>query len=327
MSDNSGEINPNVAECPAPLSYQKLKAEALRLGFSAFGAARTEPVDATNETAFLAWLGKGRQAGMEYMAGHLDKRLNPQLLFPEGRSILSVALNYYPARRLSADQLQFAYYAYGQDYHEVMKIRLRQLALLLGDIPHKICCDTVPILDRYWAWRAGLGWIGKNTNLIIPHAGSYFFLGEIIVAADIDYYDEPLASHCGRCQRCLDACPAGALAAPCQLDASRCLSYLTIENRGALPGESAALMGRGVYGCDRCQQACPYNRFASPTAIEEFRPTDEFMQMTPDDWANLTIEQYRKLFKGSAVKRAKYEGLMRNIRAVNGDGSKEESRP
>lgn len=303
----------------APLAYGRLRAEALRLGFSSFGAARAQRVDALHESALKAWLQEGRQGGMDYMTAHLDKRLDPRLLLPGARSVLSVALNYYPSRRLSEGQWQFAYYAYGKDYHEVMKARLRQLALSLGDVPCKICCDTVPILDRYWAWKAGLGWVGKNTNLILPHAGSYYFLGEIVVAADIDRYDTPMDSHCGTCRRCLDACPARALTAPHRLDASRCLSYLTIEHRGALPPSAPSIMGHGIYGCDRCQQACPYNRFATPTAVGEFAPSDDFMLMTPADWAGLTVERYRALFKGSAVKRAKYEGLMRNIRAVEGN--------
>jgi epoxyqueuosine reductase len=243
-------------------------------------------------------------------------------------------MNYYPSKLIEKGHPQFAYYAYGKDYHDVMKSRLENLASSLGvvdvryvkeedDISQKhlglICCDTVPMLDRYWAWRAGLGFIGKNTSLIIPGKGSYFFLGEIITDRSFTSYDQPLEFHCGRCEQCLHACPTGALGEPYRVDASKCLSYLTIENRGAIPDEYAGKMGDCIYGCDRCQQTCPHNRFAAPTSIEEFEPSEELLSMTADDWKQLTKEEYLRLFRGSAVKRAKYDGFKRNIdAALNG---------
>ena len=257
------------------------------------------------------------------MANNEDKRLDPRLLLPGARSILVVALNYYPVKRLSPSQYQFAYYAYGKDYHDVMRNRLRQLVDSLapdGFSPDtiKLCCDTVPFLDRYWAWRAGLGWIGKNTNLIIPKIGSFCFIGAIITTLPADHYDSPMPDHCGTCERCLQACPTKALCAPHTLDARRCLSYLTIENRQPIPTAFNAQLSafHSIYGCDCCQQACPHNRLAPPTSVPEFTPSDDFLAMQPDDWHHLTPETYRQLFRGSAVKRAKYEGLIRNIQAA-----------
>lgn len=289
----------------------------MRLGFSACGIAKAERIDAVNADAFMRWIGEGRNATMGYMADNIDKRLDPCLLHPGCRSIVCLALNYYPKRRLRPDQLQFALYAYGKDYHDVMKLMMRQLAdymaSLMPDASLKLCCDTVPIIDRYWAWRAGIGWIGKNTNLIIPHAGSFFFLCEILVDRELEY-DSPLPSYCGRCTRCLQACPTKALRVPYEIDARSCLSFLTIENRSeellCLPEDNDS-----IYGCDRCQLACPHNTFAQPTSNAMFAPSEEFLDMSPSDWQNLTAEKYRSLFKGSAVKRAKYEGLMRNVRS------------
>lgn len=306
------------------INANNLKAEALRLGFSRCGLARANAVDEAAATAFQQWIAQGQQASMHYMQDNMDKRLDPRLLLPGAKTVMAFALNYFPSQRLSDAQLQFAYYAYGRDYHDAVRQRLRQIAATLPLLPGipaeeqvKICCDTVPMLDRYWAVQAGLGWIGKNTNLIIPHAGSYFVLGEIVCTLAADAYDAPMPSHCGTCRLCLDACPTGALCQPRTLDASRCLSYLTIENRGDLPAHAAQAMGNHIYGCDRCQQACPHNRFAQPTSVEEFAPTPEFLAMTADDWRHLTREQYQRLFKGSAVKRAKFEGLVRNIQAAD----------
>lgn len=296
---------------------QQIKAEALRLGFSACGVAKAAPVEATVAEAYKSWIERGDCASMDYMRSNIEKRLDPCELLPGAKSVISLALNYYPAQLLADEQYQFAYYAYGKDYHDVMRGMMQSLAMRVRDVlgesvECKICCDTVPILDRYWAWKSGLGWIGKNTNLVIPGAGSYYFLGEIVVSEELDY-DAPVESRCGNCTRCLDACPTGALRSAYCLDARRCLSYLTIENRGDIPAELASALSPFVYGCDRCQQACPHNRFAVPTGVSEFSPSSEFLSMRPSDWHGLSVEKYRTLFKGSAVKRAKYEGLVRNI--------------
>ena len=310
------------------LSAKQIKAEALRLGFSACGVAPAEAVNETVSNAFCHWHSHGMQAGMNYMGNHLEKRLDPRLLVEGTRSIVSVALNYYPARFLREDQYQFAWYAYGKDYHDIMKARLTALQEYISahsplPLQSRIFCDTAPILERYWAWRAGLGWIGKNTQLIIPHAGSCFFLGEIFLSAEADEYDRPLKSRCGNCTRCLDTCPTKALEAPFLLNSGRCLSYLTIEHREAIPPAEGKKTSNKIYGCDECQKACPWNRFSTPCQTPKLQPTDAFMQMEKENWHALTEEQYRVIFKGSAVKRAKYTGLMRNIHQVESNNKDE----
>lgn len=308
----------------------ELKAEALTLGFFACGIARAEAVDDTNAQHVRQWIDEGRQADMDYMRNHTDMRLDPRLLMKGVRSIVSVAMNYTPAQQIPSDQLQFAAYAYGEDYHDIVKKKLRQLALKFGfkelrmqdepnkeedDVYFRAFCDSAPVLERYWATRAGLGWIGRNHQLIIPKAGSMFFLGELFLTIELDY-DEPMHSRCGNCHACIDACPTGAITKDGPLDANRCLSYQTIENRGDISKDIAEKMGNTVYGCDRCQQACPWNRFSIPNNTPELQPKPEFMAMTRDKWMQLSEDEYRQLFKKSAVKRAKYEGLMRNIQAI-----------
>lgn len=298
---------------------QYIKAKALRLGFDACGIARAGKVDDVSHNALQEWLAQGKQAGMAYMANHTDKRLDARRLMEGAQSMVCVALNYYPPVPLKETQYQFAWYAYGKDYHDVVKEKLQTLLAQIRqqapEVNGRVFCDTAPLLERYWAWKAGLGWIGKNTQLIIPQAGSAFFLGEILLDTEL-CYDTPLPDRCRNCTRCLDACPTHALEAPHHLNANRCLSYLTIEHKGDIPKEVAEKMGNCVYGCDRCQQVCPWNRFALPTREPALQPSDLFLHMAPEDWETLTVEHYRELFKGSAVKRAKYEGLMRNIRAL-----------
>lgn len=305
------------------LSTSFLRTSAARFGFSACGVAPAAPVDEAVAEAFRRWIAEGNQAEMAYLANNVEKRLDPTLLMEGAQSVVSVALNYYPAQLLDVSwQYEFAWYAYGQDYHEVMKARLNQLAETLSagveeKVGYRVFCDTAPVLERYWAWRCGLGWIGKNTQLIVPRAGSAFFLGEIIFDRLFDAYDHPVKSRCGTCTRCLDTCPTGALVGPYTLDAARCLSYLTIEHRGdTLPPDAARAMGKCVYGCDRCQQACPWMRFARPTEVPEFRPKPEFLRLDHAALQSLSIDDYRHIFRGSAVKRAKYEGLMRNVQAM-----------
>lgn len=309
-----------------PLFTLFLKSAASRLGFSACGVAPAAPVDGAVADAFRQWIAEGCHAEMAYLANNVEKRLNPTLLMEGAQSVVSVALNYYPAQLLdAANQYEFAWYAYGQDYHEVMKTRLNELAETLladveGEVHYRVFCDTAPLLERYWAWRCGLGWIGKNTQLIIPRAGSTFFLGEIIFDRPFSDYDKPMEGRCGTCTKCLDACPTQALARAYMLDARRCLSYLTIEYRGeTLPAEAVRAMGNCVYGCDCCQQACPWTRFAYPSEVKEFMPNADFYSLSRERLQHLTVEEYRHIFRGSAIKRAKYEGLMRNVRAVESD--------
>lgn len=309
---------------PEILSAQQVKAEAARLGFAACGLAPAEPLPAAHADRLRRWLAEGRNGDMAYLANHLDKRLDPRLLVEGAATIVSVALNYFTDDTLSADGYAFARYALGRDYHDVVREKLRALMAALNLEEYRDgrpFCDTAPVDERYWAVRCGLGWTGRSGQLIIPGAGTYFFLGELILCRPADAYDSPTASRCGTCRRCLDACPTGALLGDGTLDARRCLSYLTIEHRGDLPAGTGADMGGCVYGCDRCAEACPWNRFARPTAEAAFRPSDALRRMTAADWQRLTVDDYRALFKGSAVKRAKYEGLLRNIKALSRGGS------
>ena len=302
----------------------KIKAEASRLGFFVCGFARAEPVSEAMRRHYLGWLADGRNADMAYLGNNLDKRFDPRLLMPGVKTIVVVAQNYFPARRLAEGEPQIADYALGLDYHDIVKQKLRQLAATVGIADYRAFVDTAPVLERYWAVRAGLGWIGKNQQLIIPHAGSEFFLGELFVTVELPP-DEPLPNRCGTCHRCVDACPTHALSLPAtcvegygditRFDARLCLSYQTIENRGELTVGAKAAMGDTFYGCDRCQRACPWNRFAKPSTEPLLQPREELLAMTRQKWENLTEEDYRRIFKGSAVKRAKYEGLMRNINA------------
>ncbi|MDD7318242.1 MAG: tRNA epoxyqueuosine(34) reductase QueG [Prevotella sp.] len=313
----------------------RIKAEAASLGFSACGIARAEAVSNDAAERFMSWLDYGGHATMTYMENHLEKRLDPRLLVPGTRSIVSVALNYAPANRLPEDEYQIAAYALGQDYHDIVKGKLRELVARIFEEPSsctsptppldkdsfRVFSDSAPVLERYWAVKAGLGWIGRNHQLIIPRAGSMFFLGEVFLPIELEY-DSPMKSRCGNCRKCIDACPTKALvmgeegSEQCEFLSSKCLSYLTIENRGDIPDDMAAAMGNTIYGCDRCQQACPWNRYAHPTDEPSLQPKEELMDMTREKWQSLSEEDFRRLFKGSAVKRAKYEGLMRNINKV-----------
>lgn len=296
-------------------SAETVKTRAREAGFSACGIAPAEKVAPWRVAQVRKWLDDGCNGTMSYLSRHFEMRADPDLLVPGVKSIICVALNYFPASSPQEPTYHFARYAYGQDYHEVVRSKLRQLQELLG-LTGRAFCDTAPVDERYWAWRSGLGWLGRNTQLIVPHAGSYFFLGELMVMEESDEYDGPMSSRCGTCRACIDACPVRALSADDGLDARRCLSYLTIESREELPAEAARQMGHCVYGCDRCAEACPWNCFAQPTHESALQPREAFLRMTVADWQQLTREKYQQLFKGSAVKRVKYEGLVRNIRAV-----------
>ena len=302
------------------IESSKIKAEALSLGFFCSGVAKAERVSPEKEQSYREWLGRGFNAGMDYLANNLEMRFDPRLLVEGTRSIVSVAVNYAPSVAFPEGEMNIASYALGQDYHDIVKSMLRQLAERVGAKDYRVFCDSAPVLERYWAEQCGLGWIGRNQQLIIPHAGSMFFLGELFLQEEVDHYDQPITNRCGNCHKCVDACLSGALKGDL-FDAELCLSYQTIENRGELSEIAKQTMGDTFYGCDRCQQACPWNSFATPTNIAEFSPKEELLSMTREKWHNLTVEDYRRLFKGSAVKRAKYEGLMRNIKeTVSGGG-------
>lgn len=296
-----------------------IKHKALDLGFDACGIAPVASAD-TEAAYFDRWIAEGCHAGMKYMENYREIRLDPAGLLEGARSVISVALNYYPMAKQPADAPRISYYAYGKDYHLVVKDKLRQLwqyiaeELLPDNSPAaRLFTDSAPILERYWAWKAGLGWIGRNTNLIIPGKGSFFFLGEIVTTLEADSYDLPQRNRCGNCHRCLDACPTGALHQSRKLDARRCLSYLTIEHKGDIPPELAARLADRLYGCDTCQTVCPWNRFARPTSETDFAPSSAFLSLRKEDLQDFSRDDYNRIFARSAVKRAKYEGLIRTI--------------
>lgn len=302
-----------------------IKNEAGKIGFGACGIAAIAPAS-TEALFFDRWIACGAHAGMKYMENYRELRLNPGLLVEGARTVISLALNYYPPTLQSPDIPQIAYYAYGEDYHTVMRAKMEQLLYYIRekilpfypDLEFQARCftDSAPILERYWAWKAGLGWIGKNTNLIIPGKGSFFFLGEIITSMELSY-DSPMEKNrCGSCTRCLDACPTGALERLGYLNANKCLSYLTIENKGDIPQEQASALGNRLYGCDTCQKVCPWNRFATPTAVNEFFPNPSLLALDKESVKHLTRDEYNRIFKRSAVKRAKYEGLMRTSKLL-----------
>ncbi|GAB6011019.1 tRNA epoxyqueuosine(34) reductase QueG [Viscerimonas tarda] len=297
---------------------EQIKAQALKLGFDACGFCKAEPVGAESES-LRKWLDAGYHAGMTYMSNHVEKRCNPAELVEGARSVISLALNYYPARFQPLSAPQIAYYAYGQDYHTVMKDRLQKLYDYIKTLsPHasgRYFCDTAPVLERYWAAKAGIGFVGKNTLLIIPQKGSYFFLGEIIVDIELAY-DSPVASSCGNCRRCMDACPTKALESPYILNAGNCISYQTIENKAEIDNAIVPLLSNCFYGCDRCQQACPWNRFAKAHNTPQFDLPDERMNLGLDEIDRMTEDDYRRIFKATAMKRAKYSGLKRNAESL-----------
>lgn len=305
------------------LQSSTLKHLAFEEGFSACGIAKAEPICAERKKELKRWLSNGEHGEMEYLARNFEKRCNPRLLVEGAKSILSVAANYYTSNIASTSPhhtLCLAKYAYGTDYHEVVKEMLRNVmrkAGLTEGIDGRVFVDTAPIDEKYWAEQAGLGWRGRNSQLIIPGMGSYFFLGEIVFTHEVDKYDEKGRNRCGTCHECLNICPTKALHGDGTLDARKCLSYLTIEHRGSLPTTCKKKMQPCFYGCDRCADACPWNtRFKQGTSIEAFKPREAILAMTDDDWKELSVETYRELFKKSAVKRAKFEGLQRNIKAL-----------
>ena len=301
------------------MTSQQIKEYAYSLGFDACGICKAEPVCVEEQRHFDEWIGSGYHADMDYMARNTDKRLDPTLLVENARSVICVALNYYPETKQPEDHPQFAYYAYGKDYHDVVKEKLNRLFDYIRSfqpaLNGRCFVDTAPVLERYWAAKAGLGFIGKNSLLIIPKMGSYFFLGELILDLTLEY-DTPLNLSCGSCTRCLDACPTKAIVSPKVIDARRCISYQTIENKGDIDESVRLNLRNRFYGCDICQQVCPWSKYARPHKTEDFDPSQAFLDLSFDKLDNLSVEEYQQIFKGSAVKRAKYAGLKRNLEAL-----------
>jgi epoxyqueuosine reductase len=294
-----------------------IKTEAKNLGFMFCGIAKAEFLE--HEAPRLeAWLKKGMHGEMQYMENHFDKRLDPRLLVDGARSVISLGLNYY-----TEDNLQDPFapkiskYAYGADYHHVIKDKLKQLLNTInekiGEVNGRSFVDSAPVLDKAWAKKAGMGWIGKNANLISKKAGSFFFLAELIIDLELEYDIEPTVDHCGSCTRCIDACPTEAIVAPYIVDGSRCISYLTIELKNEIPNEFKGKMDNWMFGCDICQDVCPWNKFSVLHNEISFDPHPELLGMNKADWQDITQETFQKVFKTSAVKRTKFNGLKRNI--------------
>jgi epoxyqueuosine reductase len=300
---------------------QAIIAEAKKIGFHSCGISKAEnlPDDAAR---LKRWLDKGLQAEMAYMGNHFTKRTDPRRLVDNAKSVISVLYNYYPQEYQGDNAgLKLSKYAFGKDYHQVIKKKLKQLLEFIRqskpDLSARVFTDSAPVLERAWARKAGLGWIGKNTNLITRGQGSFFFVGEIICNLDLDYNHCIDADHCGGCTRCIDACPTGALK-PYELDSNRCISYWTIEYKGeSIPGAFAGKFNKYIFGCDICQDVCPWNRLSEPHNEPGFRLSEALQKMSGTDWENLSEEQYRGLFRESPVKRSGYKGLKRNILFVS----------
>jgi epoxyqueuosine reductase len=303
------------------ISYSvSIKKEALNLGFYSCGISKAAYLEADADRLRI-WLEKGFHSEMSYMANHFDKRTDPRKLIANARSVISVLYNYAPQHRIpESDNYKISGYAYGKDYHFVLKRKLTQLIKFIqketGDINARAFVDSAPVLDRAWAARSGLGWIGKNTCLITKEQGSYFFIGEIIIDLELEYDKQTAANHCGGCTRCIDACPTGALKLY-ELDANKCISNLTIEFKGdQIPFEFKDKFNGWIFGCDICQQVCPWNRLAEPHQEPEFNLSEELQKMDKSDWENLTETKFRAAFNFSPLNRAKFEGIKRNIEFV-----------
>ncbi|TXI14475.1 MAG: tRNA epoxyqueuosine(34) reductase QueG [Pedobacter sp.] len=294
-----------------------IKQEAKKLGFLFCGISKAEFLE-EEAPRLESWLKKDYHGQMKYMENHFDKRLDPRKLVEGAKSVISLALNYYTdERQESQDAPKISKYAYGSDYHDVIKDKLKQLMEVIrayiGDVHGRAYVDSAPVLDKAWAQKAGFGWIGKNANLLNKQFGSFFFLAELIVDVELEYDIAPTKDHCGTCTRCIDACPTDAIVGPYVVDGSRCISYLTIELKDEIPSEFKGKMGGWVFGCDVCQDVCPWNRFSVLSREAAFKPSHELLNMTQSDWQDITEEVFAKLFKKSAVKRTKFAGLKRNI--------------
>ncbi len=298
---------------------QIVKEIALDLGFENCGISKAEflPDDAVN---LERWLQNGYNGKMQWMENHFDKRLDPTLLVPGAKSVISLLFNYYPEQRFDNEDIKISKYAYGQDYHFIIKDKLKSLMHRLnkdiGAIEGRVFVDSAPVLDRAWAAKAGLGWIGKNSMLITKQKGSFYFIAELIVDLELEP-DLPTTDHCGTCTACIDACPTNAIVADKVIDSNKCISYLTIELREQIPSVFKQEMEGWAFGCDICQDICPWNKFAAPHKTPELLPNPKLKDLQRNDWQELTEEVFKEVFKKSAVKRAGYLKLRENIDFCN----------
>lgn len=296
-----------------------IKLKATELGFSFCGISKAEFLK--DEAPRLEeWLKRNYQGRMSYLENHFDKRLDPTLLVPGAKSVISLLYNYYPKKDLSKEtDLKIAKYAYGEDYHFVVKDKLKlffeAIQENIGEVAGRVFVDSAPIMERAWAQKSGLGWIGKNSLLLNRSMGSFFFLAEIIVDLDLEY-DGPVKDYCGTCTACMDACPTEAIPEPYVVDGSKCISYFTIELKEEIPTNVQGKFGNWIFGCDICQDVCPWNSFAKPHQEARFTPTEDLKKLKTSDWRELTEEVFEKVFKHSPLKRSRHAGLKRNIEFV-----------
>lgn len=292
-----------------------IKQEAIRLGFLSCGISKAGFLE-EEAPRLEKWLNNNMNGQMSYMENHFDKRLNPTLLVDGAKSVISLLLNYYPSEFQNEDSYKISKYAYGQDYHFVIKEKLKELLHFIqteiGEVSGRAFVDSAPVLDKAWAAKSGLGWMGKNTNLITQKVGSFYFIAELIVDLQLEY-DTPTTDHCGSCTACIDACPTEAIVAPYVVDGSKCISYFTIELKENIPTEMKGKFDDWVFGCDVCQDVCPWNRFSKSHNEPLFQASPELLSFTKKDWEEITSAVFKEVFKNSAVKRTKLEGLKRNV--------------
>lgn len=299
---------------------KQIKDIAYELGFMFCGVSKADFLD-EEAPKLEKWLQEGKHGKMQYMENHFDMRLDPRLLVPSAKSVVSLIYNYFPSQTQRTDSFKISKYAYGQDYHFVLKEKLKQfleqIRIQVGEVDGRVFVDSAPVMDKAWAKKAGLGWVGKNSNLIHPKKGSFFFIAELIIDLELTP-DGPIRDYCGTCTKCIDACPTEAIVKPYVVDGSKCISYLTIELKDEiLPKEFANKMNDWVFGCDICQDVCPWNRFSNPHTEPLFQANKNLLSLSKGDWKDLSDEFFNELFKKSAVKRTKKSGLMRNITFLN----------
>lgn len=292
-----------------------IKTEAQRLGFLSCGISKAEFLE-EEAPRLEKWLNKNMHGEMGYMENHFDKRLDPTKLVEGSKSVISLLLNYYPNETQNPESYKISKYAYGTDYHFVIKDKLKSLLHFIqeeiGEVHGRAFVDSAPVLDKAWAARSGLGWMGKHSNLLTQKVGSFYFIAELIVDLELAY-DSPTTDHCGTCTACIDACPTQAIVEPYVVDGSKCISYFTIELKNEIPTEFKGQFDDWMFGCDICQDVCPWNRFSKPHREPLFNPHLELLSMTKKDWEEITEDVFQKVFKKSAVKRTKFSGLQRNI--------------
>lgn len=298
-----------------------IKKKAHELGFSFCGISEATFLE-EEAPRLESWLKNGFHGEMAYMENHFDKRLDPRLLVDGAKSVVSLLFNYYPSEFQNENSYKISKYAYGEDYHFVIKDKLKELMHHIheeiGEVDGRVFVDSAPVLDKAWAAKSGLGWVGKNNNLINKGNGSFFFVAELIIDLELEY-DSATTNHCGTCTACIDACPTQAIESPYIVNGSKCISYLTIELKDDIPNQFKNQLDDWMYGCDVCQDVCPWNRFSKPHTEPLFTPKKQLLDYSKNDWEDLTQELFQEIFKKSAVKRAKYIGLMRNIAFLNAD--------